>query len=214
MHKAEPTVAQIAHIMSVRSTLMRLFDCVQSNTRHRWEALRKLHALIDGNCDQDPYPVDWTKIFTPIERDAWSGFRGSGIYMRPQYPIGPYFVDFANPEYKIAFECDGKQWHDNGKDRARDEWMLTKGWVVFRATGSECKRYRAPPWESDEEDIQREQSIEWLNSTSDGLIYAIARLLFDESNESHYFSDNELFERLVIASSTFKRWSTNGYKTN
>jgi hypothetical protein len=52
-----------------------------------------------------------------------------------QYRIGRYRVDFAWPEQKIALEADG-WWHrspeGSARDRERDSWLRSQGWVVFR----------------------------------------------------------------------------------
>lgn len=52
-----------------------------------------------------------------------------------QYSVGRYRVDFAWPERKIALEADG--WYHRSpegaeKDRRRDSWLRSQGWVIFR----------------------------------------------------------------------------------
>lgn len=71
--------------------------------------------------------------------------------IRPQYPIGPYFVDFAvlvgpfgveRKEFRIAVECDGHYFHDRTKEQAtrdkrRDRYLTLHGWRVIRFTETE-----------------------------------------------------------------------------
>lgn len=56
-----------------------------------------------------------------------------GIRAEQQYKIGPFFVDFALPEFKIAIEYDGADYHlDIEKDEARDSYLRKQGWDVVR----------------------------------------------------------------------------------
>lgn len=52
-----------------------------------------------------------------------------------QYRIGRFRVDFAWPDRMIVLEADG--WHHRApegaaKDRRRDSWLRSQGWVIFR----------------------------------------------------------------------------------
>ena len=53
-----------------------------------------------------------------------------------QYPLGPYRVDFAIPQIKMAIECDGDAWHNNpekkSKDQMRDALLAKYGWTTVR----------------------------------------------------------------------------------
>jgi hypothetical protein len=61
------------------------------------------------------------------------------MVMYPQYPVGRYFVDFANPAAKVAIECDGKRWHtDKERDAQRQGEIEALGWVVYRISGRDC----------------------------------------------------------------------------
>lgn len=88
----------------------------------------------------DPYGIDWIKIFTPIEYQVWSEIRTLGLPLYPQYPVDGVFVDFGDPVKRIAFECDGKDWHTPDKDYARDAKLNSIGWTVFRSSGRECNK--------------------------------------------------------------------------
>lgn len=96
----------------------------------------------------DVYEVDWMMMFTPIEYGLWCDIRYTGIVMYPQYPVTvpgefrpiTYYADFANPVRKVAFECDGKQFHqDVERDRRRDAAMAAQGWRVFRFNTEDCR---------------------------------------------------------------------------
>lgn len=75
---------------------------------------------------------------TPIEKCMWSFIRDHGGVFYPQYPVLGIFVDFANPKAKVAIECDGAAYHDEEKDRQRDEMLEADGWTVYRFKGSAC----------------------------------------------------------------------------
>jgi len=102
---------------------------------------KEIHAAPHDEWAFDVYEVDWPMLFTPIEAAMWSDIRGLGIVLYPQYPIGPYFADFANPRCKVAIECDGKAFHTNrDRDRDRDAQMQRLGWRVFRFSGADCRQ--------------------------------------------------------------------------
>lgn len=113
-----------------------------------WDAIRNFYSAhhqqimsaspMQYGCD----PYWWSDCIemTPIERSMWSDIRGTGIVFYPQYPVLNFFVDFANPQMKIAIECDGKDWHDPKKDAIRDAKLRDIGWNVYRFTGSDCKK--------------------------------------------------------------------------
>lgn len=97
----------------------------------------------------DPY--SWCEVIrmTPIEAWFWGDIRNANVVMYPQYPVGRFFVDFANPVAKVAIECDGKTYHqDKAKDAARDAELRSMGWSVYRITGRECMT------DFDEEEIE------------------------------------------------------------
>jgi very-short-patch-repair endonuclease len=88
---------------------------------------------VDINC------IDWRSMFSPIEAALWSDIRDEGAVLYPQYPIGPFFADFANPKAGVVIECDGKAYHkDKDRDARRDKYMRDHGFRVLRMTGREC----------------------------------------------------------------------------
>jgi len=76
---------------------------------------------------------------TPIERALWHDIRAEGVVMYPQFPVGRFFVDFGNPAWKVAIECDGERWHRNAeKDAERQAAIESAGWAVYRISGRDC----------------------------------------------------------------------------
>jgi very-short-patch-repair endonuclease len=73
---------------------------------------------------------------TPAERRLWAMLRNrqlGGYKFTRQYPIGPYFADFACRQHNLVIEVDGSTHPDRGsRDRARDEYMMRAGYSVFR----------------------------------------------------------------------------------
>lgn len=89
----------------------------------------------------DPYAWDHDAgiVLTPIESALWQDIRAEGLVMYPQYPVGRFFVDFANPAARVAIECDGALWHtDAGRDKLRQDEIERMGWSVYRITGRDC----------------------------------------------------------------------------
>ena len=80
---------------------------------------------------------------------------GKGIFIEPQYVIGPYRVDFlmgflnkdkaADLLECIVVECDGHDFHERtkqqaAKDKARDRYLSSQVGRVVRFTGRELFR--------------------------------------------------------------------------
>jgi very-short-patch-repair endonuclease len=110
--------------------------------------IRKIYELereaIDAQ-EYEAYIVDWCSAFTPIETDVWFSIRTLGLNMYPQYPVGRYFVDFADPVFKFAIECDGREWHDKDRDDKRDAELRKLGWRVLHIPGWKCRRDEFDP---------------------------------------------------------------------
>ncbi|MBN9216396.1 MAG: DUF559 domain-containing protein [Mesorhizobium sp.] len=69
------------------------------------------------------------------ESALWAELRGhrlNGYKFVRQLPIGSYFADFSCRECQLVVEIDGSQHADNEYDRARDRFMVSKGWSVLR----------------------------------------------------------------------------------
>lgn len=78
-------------------------------------------------------------VLTPIEQALWHDIRAERLVLYPQYPVGRFFVDFGNPVWQVAVECDGARWHvDAEKDADRQQQIEALGWSVYRITGRDC----------------------------------------------------------------------------
>ena len=93
----------------------------------------------NGRRRQDPYKfLVGGNGLTPAEDNMWGDIRRNSLEMYPQFPVGKYYLDFANPFYKVAIEVDGK-YHETPekkeKDRIRDSELKEAGWHIYRVTG-------------------------------------------------------------------------------
>ena len=151
----------------------------------RFAAIKRMYSTTDV-ADYTPYPIDWLPMFTPIEGAMWGSIRSyGGLPFWPQFPIGPYFADFADPIKKLVIECDGAKFHqDKERDRQRDSFMAADGWTVFRISGADCMRVLPSPAELQEDedwelDGKATDTIRrWYLKTSDGLISSIAERFY------------------------------------
>ena len=71
---------------------------------------------------------------TDAEHRLWKAIRGRslGAKFRRQVPIGNYVADFACLPKKLVLEIDGGQHLDNAQDAARDAWLRSLGFRIFR----------------------------------------------------------------------------------
>ena len=149
----------------------------------------RLEADAFGAID-DPYFIDWTDVFTPIEAEVWGDIRSFGLDFVPQYPVGRFYADFADPTRKIVIECDGEAFHrDQVKDAKRDDFMRSQGWRVFRLTGRECVAdkmdwLKMADLRSEGRREDAEEAIDaWLFSTSEGFFYALTGVVYGYKHE-------------------------------
>ncbi|WP_088032758.1 endonuclease domain-containing protein [Evansella clarkii] len=102
--------------------------------------------VLPGYCaikswNQPKEVLDWerNKTESPIERRLLDALRAQGYSPRTQIPAGPYRIDIAFPAYKLAIECDGKQYHsgaaNKARDRRKDTYLRRNGWQVLRFSG-------------------------------------------------------------------------------
>jgi very-short-patch-repair endonuclease len=115
--------------------------------RRLWDFLRSYYAANEADIlAAKPWQwgvpineIDWRATSTPIESAMWDAIRMEGVIFYPQYPQAGFYLDFANPQAKVAIECDGFQWHmDQMKDHERDAKMRALGWTIYRVSGSKC----------------------------------------------------------------------------
>ncbi len=149
-------------------------------------------AKDDISIPLNPYFLDWSTHFSPIEYNAWISIRATRIALYPQFPLFNYFVDFANPFLRIGLELDGKDYHDEKKDKERDEMLYKFGWRIFRVKGRETytefkdlAEIESNFAEYQDESQRYEDLSNWLLNSCDGVVNAIRMVYFDKefSNE-------------------------------
>lgn len=80
-----------------------------------------------------------------IERKLYYALVNRGFVVETQVRCGPYRIDLTIPEYKIAIECDGKDYHSSPKQKAYDKrrtsYLYRHGYKsVLRFTGKQINR--------------------------------------------------------------------------
>jgi very-short-patch-repair endonuclease len=74
-----------------------------------------------------------------IEERLYKELKKNGFNPIPQVRCGPYRIDLALYEYRLAIECDGKEYHSTPEQKrhdARKNYYLKKnGWKVCRLSG-------------------------------------------------------------------------------
>ena len=80
------------------------------------------------------------------EARLWSCLKGEKLYglrFRRQYPIGPYFADFACPRIRLIVEVDGAtHWTEDAQahDARRREQLQREGWHEIRVSNEDVYR--------------------------------------------------------------------------
>jgi very-short-patch-repair endonuclease len=77
---------------------------------------------------------------TDAERLLWRCLRGrqlAAAKIRRQHPVGPYVVDFACVQLRLAIEVDGGQHAGSPADIARDAFLRRHGFEVLRFWNNE-----------------------------------------------------------------------------
>ena len=81
------------------------------------------------------------KCESPIERQFFIAAYERIPALTPQVTVGPYRVDFAIVDRRIAVEVDGHEFHHTREQRTADaqrqRWLSSEGWHLVRFTGSE-----------------------------------------------------------------------------
>jgi very-short-patch-repair endonuclease len=85
------------------------------------------------------------KEMSPPERLLWWALkeRPGGFKFRKQCPQGPFSLDFACLDARLALELDGES-HDRGdrpqRDERRDQYLAEHGFAVLRVPAGEVFR--------------------------------------------------------------------------
>lgn len=71
-----------------------------------------------------------------LERIMSEAFTNAQLTPTAQHWVGPYVVDFAFIDEKLAVACDGSYWHSlpgqPAKDRKKDGYLKKSGWQIVR----------------------------------------------------------------------------------
>lgn len=197
IHPASHFVDEVIRDIENERVLAPLREAVRSASTWR-EMLNAIRALYQAHerlgsalVEVDPYSLGLYAAWTPIEQSLWHDIRSTdGLRMLPQYPVGPYFLDFADPSIKVGIEADGKKYHDQARDRKRDRRLWEEfGWRVFRVSGVECCRTRQSPAEFEHDfreangeapprSLVEKAARDFYLNTSAGVVKAIRALLF------------------------------------
>lgn len=85
------------------------------------------------------YLTERDKCESYIELRLYDALSKNGYNPKTQVKCGPYRIDIALPEYRLAIECDGKKFHyslEQKRHDARKNYYLKKnGWRVCRISG-------------------------------------------------------------------------------
>jgi very-short-patch-repair endonuclease len=81
----------------------------------------------------------------PAEHSLWYVLKGKqcgGYKFTRQFPIGPYFADFACRSERLLVELDGSQHVDSQYDNERDSFLLSEGYSVLRLPSATVRTQR------------------------------------------------------------------------
>lgn len=129
---------------------------------------------------------------SPIENMVYGDIREHRMRFLPEFKIGKYYADFANPVHRVVIEADGKQHEENQQyDAERDQFMSSLGWDVYRIKGKDTfhdpaeiveKQIEIDPSDKDQ---FKEVETSFMEKSSYGLVRAInfAYGYFDTDDE-------------------------------
>jgi very-short-patch-repair endonuclease len=84
------------------------------------------------------------KCESPIETILYNALKNKGYNIETQVRCGKYRIDMTLPLYKLAIECDGKEFHSNPEQKAHDRkknaYLRRSGWSIMRIKGSQIHR--------------------------------------------------------------------------
>lgn len=200
-------------------TLSPLRDAVRSapTWQTRLKAIRELYQAHERLGEDfngfDPYSLELHDHWSPIEWRLWQDVRSlSRMDMLPQFPVGPYFLDFANPKHKIGVEADGKAFHNAVRDKARDQRLWDQyGWKVYRVSGAETFRSRPAPWEWERDYYDAHErypsradtepvATSFFSNTSTGVAWAIRAIEIDRKQDKWFDEMAESLDAHRLAS--------------
>lgn len=136
----------------------------------------------NGRRRQDPYKFgDWFRYLTPIERNVWNDIRYLGLPFYPQFPVGKYYIDFADPFEKIALEIDGKIHQEQEvalRDAEKTKFLNSKGWKVIRIPGWKTYRHKDRYAYEEQNEYGDWLSPEYETETAEAILEEIQRRMY------------------------------------
>ena len=93
--------------------------------------IRKLGVVKEYPARKPESPIEWRLYNTLLSR---------GETVEPQVPCGRYRIDLVLRNYRMAIECDGKDFHSSPEqkshNRRKNTYLRKNGWKVLRFSGS------------------------------------------------------------------------------
>jgi len=86
----------------------------------------------------NPYILDWQEYLNTNEFSVFATCRCIGVAFYPQFSVGRFCLDFANPYYKVGIEVDSNTYHTYEKDLKRDIELKELGWKIYHLTSAEA----------------------------------------------------------------------------
>jgi very-short-patch-repair endonuclease len=77
---------------------------------------------------------------TEAEKRIWFRLRAhrlDGAPFRRQFPVGTYIIDFVCLDARVIVEIDGGQHAESRRDKMRDAWLASQGFVALRFWNNE-----------------------------------------------------------------------------
>lgn len=141
----------------------------------------------------NPYILDWQGYLNENEFSVFATCRCIGVAFYPQYSVGKFCLDFANPYYKIGIEVDSNTYHTYEKDLQRDIELKKLGWKIYHLTSAESysnskQNMQEIDLSSDylSEDEYFENRSKYYQTQLDGIIECISFVCFGFRIEEGY----------------------------
>jgi|GEM_PF-3328785 len=125
---------------------------------------------------------------SPAEQEMWLAIKCSQTFLFPEVPVLKYFIDFGHLHLRVGLEVDGKDFHDQQLDMARDLELWQCGWVIFRIPAREVLSdlNRAPEEDDDFwHPNNLDQIQDFLTSTGEGLLRCLEWRFFGQPMPFH-----------------------------
>lgn len=115
----------ISLLLIIATPIIWLLNNWLSDIKHN----RKRNLVLNNGESID---IQRNKCQSYIEERLYNALVKEGYRPITQLRCGYYWIDIALPEYKLAIECDGKQWHSSPEQKKHDRkknYYLKKKWL-------------------------------------------------------------------------------------